>query len=938
MRRHLFILAALLVVFSMFMAQCAPATPTEAPKATEAPAETPKPTEAATPTEAPKATEAPTETPKPTEAATPTEAPKATEAPTKAPEATEAAKPAEGKLKVGLVTDVGKVNDGTFNQYAYEGFMKAAKEFGLESAFIETQQPTDYEKNVKQFIDEGYGMIVTVGFMMGETTKKMAEAHPDVKFAIVDYAYDPAIPNVQGLVFREDQSGFLAGALAGQMTKSKVVGIVAGMEIPAVKKFRNGYENGVAYVCPDCKVIGVYIDSFTDPARGKAAAESQIAEGADVIFGAGGPTGSGAILGAAQQGVWVIGVDQDEYFTTFKGGKEKGADKLLSSAGKRVDVAVYNAVKAAATGTFKGGTVVFDAASNGVGLTPFHDAEKAIPDAAKAKLDEIFKLMAEGKLDTGVDPTTGDKLGPAKVVSSEEAPAATEASSAAAEEGTWLRVSYAWPCYIDPAVGSDFASSTALANLYDTLVFPNAKGGVDPWVAEKWETSSDGKVWTFTIKKGIKFHDGTEMKASDVAYSMNRLLKIGEGYAYLFTDIVKSATAKDDYTVEFTLKQPTGLFLPSLARLYILNEKLVRANTKKEGPYGEEGDYGKDYLLTHDAGSGSYKVKEFPLQEYLLMEKNKDWWGTFVPNAPDYYKMIGTTEASTIRTMMSNKELEITDQWQTLEAFKALDELPGVDVAAYPNMTSFYFMINNRLAPTDDVHCRRAMAYAFDYEAAVKLEWPGTKPMVGPVNAALGGHNPNVTVYKRDLDKAKAELGQCKYKDDLDKYPVQFVWISEVPDEEKFALLFQANMAEIGIPVEIVSSPWLSVVENTSKQETSPHIVSIYVSADLPEAGPMLKQRYHSSSAATWSQNEWLLDKQLDAEIDDALSTLDQAERFKKYQAIQAKLADLSPSIFVYDQLEKHAYQDYIDWPAAKGDVIPMMGYDLLAFKIGVKK
>jgi peptide/nickel transport system substrate-binding protein len=320
------------------------------------------------------------------------------------------------------------------------------------------------------------------------------------------------------------------------------------------------------------------------------------------------------------------------------------------------------------------------------------------------------------------------------------------------------------------------------------------------------------------------------------------------------------------------------------------------------------------------------------------MEKNAGWWGEFVTDAPDYYKMIGTTEASTIRTMMSNKDLEITDQWQTLEALQALEKISGVKVAAYPNQTSFYFMINNKLAPTDDVHCRRAMAYAYDYDASVGLEWPGTNSMVGPVNAALGGHNANVTVYKRDLDKAKAELDQCKYKDELDKYPVQFVWISEVPDEEKFALLFQANMAEIGIPVEIVSTPWMSVVENTSKQETSPHIVSIYVSSDLPEAGPMLKQRYHSSSAATWSQNEWLLDADLDKAIDDALGTAVEAERFAKYKAIQAMLADSAPSIFVYDQLEKHAYQDYLDWPAAKGEVIPMMGYDMLAFRIGVKK
>jgi len=268
MRKKLFVFMALLVVLSMLAAQCGGGA-TEAPP----PAETEEP------------------------------APAEEEA---APAEEEEAAPAEEEaaFQAGLVTDVGKVNDGTFNQYAFEGMTRAVDEFGLDSAFIETQQPTDYDKNVEQFVDEGFDQIVTVGFMMGETTQNQAEANPDINFCIVDFAYDPAIPNVMGLVFREDQSGFMAGALAGLMSETGTVGIVAGMEIPPVKKFRNGYENGVAYVCPECNTIGVYIDSFTDPARGKAAAESQMAEGADVIFGAGGPTGSGGILGAAQQGAW----------------------------------------------------------------------------------------------------------------------------------------------------------------------------------------------------------------------------------------------------------------------------------------------------------------------------------------------------------------------------------------------------------------------------------------------------------------------------------------------------------------------------------------------------------------------------------------------------------------------------------------------------------
>jgi basic membrane lipoprotein Med (substrate-binding protein (PBP1-ABC) superfamily) len=310
--------------------------------------------------------------------------------------------PAGQIARVGLVTDVGKVDDRTFNEFAYKGLLRAVKEFGLHSAFIETQQPADYEKNIEQFATEGYDMIVTVGFMLGDATRKMAQKYPRVRFAIVDYAYNPPVDNILGLIFAEDQAGFLAGALAGLMTKSKTVGMVAGMEIPPVIRFRKGYEAGVKQVCPACTVLGVYIDSFIDPARGKTAALSQIDEGADVIFGGGGITGSGGILGAAQAGVWVIGVDQDEYETTFKQGGARGADKLLSSAMKRVDNAVYGAVKQAVEGTFQGGTAVFEARNDGVGLAPFHATESAIPDAVRARLQEIAAGLKAGTLKTGV--------------------------------------------------------------------------------------------------------------------------------------------------------------------------------------------------------------------------------------------------------------------------------------------------------------------------------------------------------------------------------------------------------------------------------------------------------------------------------------------------------------------------------------------------------
>ncbi|MEM8858983.1 MAG: ABC transporter substrate-binding protein, partial [Chloroflexota bacterium] len=368
------------------------------------------------------------------------------------------------------------------------------------------------------------------------------------------------------------------------------------------------------------------------------------------------------------------------------------------------------------------------------------------------------------------------------------------------------------------------------------------------------------------------------------------------------------------------------------------SEAIVSANIVDDGTYGDAGDYGKEFLLTNDAGSGPYTVDNFELSSQLDMVKYDDWWGEFVENAADEVSFIATTETATIRTLMADQELEITDQWQSKDALEALAGMKGITVGTLPTFTQFYYMVNTAIAPTDDVHCRRAMAYGFDYGQALGLEWPGTQLSSGPVPASLGGHFGDVTTYQYDPEKAAEELAQCAYADDLANYPIEIHWISEVPDEEKFALLFQANMAALGITVDVVSTPWLSVVENAAAQETSPHLVTIYVSSDLPEAGSMLKLRYHSDTAPTWSQNEWLLDEELDAAIDDALVTLDTEERFEKYAAIQEQLSQDAVSMSIYDQIQKHAYQDYISWPAAEEGVSALGGYQIYAAHIGINK
>jgi basic membrane protein A and related proteins len=311
--------------------------------------------------------------------------------------------------RIGLVTDGGKVDDGSMNQGVYQGMLRAGEEFAVETNLIETVQPGDFEKNIETFVNAGYDMIVTVGPLLGETTRAMAETYPDVSFVAVDVTHEAAPDNLVGLAFREDQMGFLAGALAGLISESQTVGVVAGMDTPATRRLRSGYESGVQYVCAECNVLAIAIDSSTDPARGRTAALSQTAEGADVIFGVGGPTGSGAVLGAAQQGVWAIGVDQDEYYTTFEAGAADGSARLLSSAIKRADNAIYSVIKDSVLGVPNPGARLFDASLAGVDLAPFHEAESAVSDEIKGQLAEILALLASGELDTGVDPLTGEQ-------------------------------------------------------------------------------------------------------------------------------------------------------------------------------------------------------------------------------------------------------------------------------------------------------------------------------------------------------------------------------------------------------------------------------------------------------------------------------------------------------------------------------------------------
>jgi basic membrane protein A len=310
--------------------------------------------------------------------------------------------------KVGLVTDVGKLSDKSFNFDSYRGVQNAQADSSLcvQGRAIESSTEDDYPKNIGQFVDQNYDMIVTVGFKLGDATIKAAKANPNIKFVMVDFAdfTDATTPaNLLGLLFKEDQPGFLAGALAGLMTKTNVIGAVAGLQtVPAVVHYVQGYENGAKYTNPGIKVLKIYqpesgAKDFNDPDWGKQQGVTFIGQGADIIFGVGGNTGNGGLLAAKEAGKMCIGVDVDQFLSY------PDVDScLITSAQKHLNFAVTAAIKSMVNGIFTPGVLNFDMSNGGVGLAPYHNFDTTISADIKAKIAAIEAQLTAGTLKTGV--------------------------------------------------------------------------------------------------------------------------------------------------------------------------------------------------------------------------------------------------------------------------------------------------------------------------------------------------------------------------------------------------------------------------------------------------------------------------------------------------------------------------------------------------------
>jgi basic membrane protein A len=305
----------------------------------------------------------------------------------------------EKKVKIGMVTDIGGLDDRSFNQSAYEGLKRAESELGAEIRALTSKSNADYVPNLSTLARQQFDLVVAVGFLMGEATEKVAKSFPNTQFAIIDFpqaAMKSKPKNVSGLLFKEAEAGYLVGYMAGLYVKDKggdqVISAVGGQQVPAVDAYIAGYQKGATDANPDVNVLFGYSQDFVDQAKCKELALNQIAEGSQVVFQVAGQCGLGALDAAKEEGAQGIGVDADQGYL---------GDHVMTSALKKIDEAVFATVQQVQDGAFKAGTdTIFDVKSGGVGYGEVNAegekyTEQVDEQLAKIESGELTDIPAE---------------------------------------------------------------------------------------------------------------------------------------------------------------------------------------------------------------------------------------------------------------------------------------------------------------------------------------------------------------------------------------------------------------------------------------------------------------------------------------------------------------------------------------------------------------
>ena len=489
---------------------------------------------------------------------------------------------------------------------------------------------------------------------------------------------------------------------------------------------------------------------------------------------------------------------------------------------------------------------------------------------------------------------------------------------------------------VDPARANDYTETISMINLYDPLVFPDGTGAIQPKLAESWDVTEDALTYTFHLRKGVKFHDGSEVLAEDVVFSMERMLALKDGYSWMWLNLITNVTENDTYTVGFQLNKPFAPFLSTLPAFCVVNKDAILAHLKA-GDYGKYGDYGVGWLNTavaEDAGSGPYMLKAWDRGREIVFSRFGDYFLGW-PNGEqsvDEVHMMNLPATATVKTMLRSGELVMTDNLRTFEDYQDISNYKGINVIPADTGQQIAFKINTKVAPTDDVHIRRMLAWAFDYALAVEKVAPGSKQARGPVPSAIPGQNPRVFQYSQDLDEARAELEQSKYYPNVPTIDIVMGIGAEA--WRRMGLALQAALDGLGVDLEIHMETWGRMCELAAQPETTPNMMAIIQAPMYTDPDTFLYSMYHSDAAGTWMSTEWLQNPIVDELITQARKTVDPDKREHLWNVVQQIIVEECPDIFIYQARLFYAMQDYVRGFTYR----PVMSYEFYFYDLWFEK
>ena len=458
---------------------------------------------------------------------------------------------------------------------------------------------------------------------------------------------------------------------------------------------------------------------------------------------------------------------------------------------------------------------------------------------------------------------------------------------------------------LDPSVKYDWSTRMMQQSLYDGLVkYVGDPPEIVPWLAERWETSDDGKTWTFHLAKNARFHNGDPVTAEAVRFSFERTLKLNKGPSWMLSDFLApdGVKAVDDHTVQFNLKAAYAPFLSFLPWWYVMNPAEVMANEV-------DGDMGQKWLTDNAAGSGPFKIKRWEQGVLYEIEAVEDYWkGWPSENHIDgvIYKLV--RESASQRAALIRGEADIVEGLSN-EDFDVVAKMPGIVVPNFPGMTTFGFKMNVQKAPTDDINLRKALAYAFDYESLLKIYNGNAVLQTSPFPNATQGHVDVPGFYRQDLAKAKEYLAKSNYPDG--GIELEFVYVEGFEPQRQMGLVLIDNMKALNIGIKMVPLTWPNMKARGSKVETSPNLLAIFatpVSTD-PDA---VAYQYHKASWGKYYGTHFYNNEEVWDLIDKARALTAWDQRAPIYADIQKRIAADVPEIFGMLANRRWAYRDYV--------------------------